>query len=298
MKRIFAVLACVAILHTGLAQPAKGYALLVGLSSIDDQAYQSKWQRSYGKEGVQGVDRDLVNMSAMLEGYAISVLKNKEATNTAVLRKIREIGKGMKEGDTFLLYFSGHGDAIPDKNGDEPDGMDEVLLTYNDYLVDDSLQRLLTTYFKKTTNIMIVDACHSSSSYKYYKGSMHDFEKRSSKGKAQYANETLILSKDKEKGACAYEQTKEADEPYPLIYFGATGDDATAAGDSWGGLLTKTMSWLFEDYNKHGLWEETTYQSFACDISSYLRFQTLQYHEIGPLPDKIKKQIPFKIINP
>jgi hypothetical protein len=36
-----------------------------------------------------------------------------------------------KPGDTVFIYYSGHGAQVPDDNGDEADGQDELLLTYD-----------------------------------------------------------------------------------------------------------------------------------------------------------------------
>ncbi len=280
------------------AQSSKGYALLIGLSTVDNDAYLANRRRTYGKEAVMGVENDIDRMTKMLEDYQLSILRNQEATNVMVLKRIREIGKIIKPGDTFVLYFSGHGDQVPDKNHDEPDSLDEVLVAYNDYVLDDSLQLLFGNYFKQTNNIMIVDACHSSSSYKNMMGAMHDYEKRSAKGKTSFVNENTSLKKDVSQGPCFYEQTTEVNEPYPLIYYGAAGDYAKAVGDSYGGLLTKTMVGYFQYYKSRHILSYLTYQNLACQISKSLRFQTLQYHEIGPLSDKLKNEIPFKIISP
>lgn len=288
------------VMYAGLpAQDAKGYALLVGLSTVDNDAYQGKWRRTYGTDAVSGINRDLSNMTKILQGYELRILLNEDATNSNVLSEIRKIGKAMKPGDTFVLYFSGHGDVIPDKNGDEPDQLDEVLVTYNDYVVDDSLQVLFTKLFTKTHNIMIVDACHSSSSYKNLKGSMHDFAKLSLRGKPQFMNEALVLEKEAMAQPCAYEQTTEVNEPYPLIYFGATGDYSKALGDNTGGLLTKNMYNYYQHYKNNHILPYLSYQELACKIGNSFRsgFQVLQYHEIGPISDKLKNNIPFKIIN-
>lgn len=289
------------VMFVGLfAQEAKGYALLVGLSTVNDSAYLAKRARTYGRDAVSGIDKDIFNMTSILEGYELNTLINEEATNKKVLSEIRRIGRVIKPGDTFLFYFSGHGDVILDKNGDEPDQLDEVLVAYNDYVVDDSLQILFTKFFKKTNNIMIVDACHSSSSYKSLKGSMHDFATLSLKGKPKFMNESLVLEKDFAAQTCSYEQTTEVNEPYPLIYFGATGDYSKALGDDIGGLLTKNLYAYYQHYKNNRILPFLIYQELACKISNSFKsgFQVLQYHEIGPIPDKLKNNIPFKIINP
>ena len=285
-------------LHFFIAQ--NGYALFVGLSNIDATIYKTKYNKIYGEEAVIGVSKDLNMMKEIINNYKyeLTILKNADATNLAILNKIREIGKTIKPSDNFLLYFSCHGDTIKDKNGDEKSGYDQVLVTYNDYLVDDSLDVLFKKFFTRTNNTMIVDACHSGSMEKFFL-SFHDFDTEKTNQKDKFINQKIAIEKDK-KGACYYEQTTEFNELYPLIYYGAVSDDKSAKGFPSGGLLTKSIYEIYTETIKDDSWQTLNYQILACLISQKTgqKGQVMQYHEIGPIQEKIKKQSPFKIKNP
>ncbi len=52
--------------------------------------------------------------------------------------------QGTNAGDVRFFYFDGHGGSIPDKNGDENDGNDEVLWCSDGYVLDDDLASMIT----------------------------------------------------------------------------------------------------------------------------------------------------------
>lgn len=65
-----------------------------------------------------------------------------------------------------IMYFqySGHGTQTYDRNGDELDGLDEVLYSVNGTLIkDDDINRVIESVPAGCTMIMVIDACHSGS---------------------------------------------------------------------------------------------------------------------------------------
>ncbi|EJC99273.1 uncharacterized protein FOMMEDRAFT_142854 [Fomitiporia mediterranea MF3/22] len=97
-------------------------------------------------------------------------------TRENILTAIDELVKDAKAGDRFVFHFSGHGAQIPDENGDEEDGMDEVIwpvdVIYDDkegtgidrYIVDDELKERLVDRLPVGTYLtVILDSCHSGS---------------------------------------------------------------------------------------------------------------------------------------
>ncbi|HZL95024.1 MAG TPA: caspase family protein, partial [Vicinamibacterales bacterium] len=84
------------------------------------------------------VDMEMMTEVAINLGFAeeeIKVLHDAEATyaniEAAMTTWIRD---GVTENDHVLIYFSGHGSRVPDADGDEDDGVDEVLLTHDAFL--------------------------------------------------------------------------------------------------------------------------------------------------------------------
>ena len=73
----------------------------------------------------------------------------------------------MTSSDTAIIFFSGHGSYVYDRNGDESDGYDEVLIPYdcnpNDIstvIVDDEFNQWIDKLPTKKV-LAIVDSCYS-----------------------------------------------------------------------------------------------------------------------------------------
>ncbi|MEW6263622.1 MAG: caspase family protein [Thermodesulfobacteriota bacterium] len=131
-----------------------------------------------------GIDLDLENMrkAARFLGFKpgqVKALLNREATLANVRRAIEDwlIGGAGPE-DKVLFYFSGHGSQVRDLDGDEPDGVDEVLMTHDaavkdgtliNVLVDDEFSRLLGLIPARVA-LVFIDACHSGSATRTFRG--------------------------------------------------------------------------------------------------------------------------------
>ena len=62
--------------------------------------------------------------------YDTVVLLDKKATRKGIVTALNELIQGAQAGDSLVFTFSGHGSWLPDDNGDEPDGRDEMLCPY------------------------------------------------------------------------------------------------------------------------------------------------------------------------
>jgi uncharacterized caspase-like protein len=143
-------------------------ALLVG---INDYKYVTK---------LKGTVNDVENMRRLLverfafpdEPQHILVLKDKQATRDAILKAMKEHLVAKATPDSIVVFhYSGHGSQKVDDNGDEIDGYDETLVTYdsghedphpNRDITDDELYDLLNQLTNKTPNVtFIFDSCHS-----------------------------------------------------------------------------------------------------------------------------------------
>ena len=146
----------------------KKLALLVG---INDYKYVTK---------LKGAVNDVENMRQVLverfgfpdDDQHLLVLRDKQATRDAILKAIKEhlIAKATPA-SIVVFHYSGHGSQKVDDNGDEIDGYDETLVTYdsghqdpypNRDITDDELYDLLNQLTNKTSNVtFIFDSCHS-----------------------------------------------------------------------------------------------------------------------------------------
>lgn len=280
-------------------QRSKGYALLIGLKDIDYDAYRNKYKIEFSPEATAGVPKDLKNMRQILssQSYEITELRDKDATSKGMLDAIARIGSKIAPNDHFVFYYSGHGNQVEDKNCDEKSGFDQAYVTYDDYTIDDSIQVKLIKHFAKTKNVMVIDACHSSSLHKLFIDFPVVINKIKGRNTFVYSAEEVLEKEVNTKSDCEYDQTIDIEEPYRLIYFGAASDNATAVGTSLGGELTRTMKKIYDEATQiNENWSFYDYPKYACEISQrILASQRLQYHEIGAIDKQFRNSQPFKI---
>jgi hypothetical protein len=163
------LLAAVCLAGTNIPAQAADRALLVGVGKY----------RTAGAD-LPGIELDIDMMQkelAPLLGFqdsTIKILRDEEASLVNVERALSTwLVDGVNPADQVLFYFSGHGTRIPDENGDEEDGADEVLVmhdvevterggrkTLTNVLVDDRFKELLDKIPSRNV-LVLVDACHS-----------------------------------------------------------------------------------------------------------------------------------------
>jgi hypothetical protein len=69
--------------------------------------------------------------------------------------------KPIAENVILTMTYSGHGSSQTDHNGDEIDGVDEVIVAYNGFLSDDELNKFLTRMIPSTSLEAYFDSCNS-----------------------------------------------------------------------------------------------------------------------------------------
>ena len=87
-------------------------------------------------------------------------------TKINMLNEIKNLLENAKTNDLLLLCFSGHGSQTTDLNGDEKDGLDEMIISADlQSITDDSLNSLVRTCIPaSSTNVslfVLFDSCHS-----------------------------------------------------------------------------------------------------------------------------------------
>ncbi|KAF8586598.1 hypothetical protein K439DRAFT_935383 [Ramaria rubella] len=103
---------------------------------------------------------------------------HKEPTYTNLIEGFTNLVKGAKSGDSFFIYYSGHGTQVKNLNGTELDGFDEVILPldwgfnreavpftrerYRDYIIDDALNEILVKDLPLGARLVaLFDCCHA-----------------------------------------------------------------------------------------------------------------------------------------
>ncbi|MBK9693361.1 MAG: caspase family protein [Gemmatimonadetes bacterium] len=128
-------------------------------------------------------DVPLIRAALLRQGFdsaAIRVLADTQATRAGILRALDDLAGAARPGDVVVIHYSGHGHQITDDNGDELDGLDEVLVpfdaradvdpaTYHGefHVRDDELEPRLLALRTRVAGggnvVMFIDACHSGS---------------------------------------------------------------------------------------------------------------------------------------
>lgn len=167
LRPIVVALGFVACLSAFQPAMAEDRALVIGIGT-----YENLPEDMF----LHGPKNDVKAISALLTdrlGFSpdgIRLLVDQQATKEAMLSSIKEwLIDGTKPGDRVFLYFSGHGLQVKDESGDEDDGMDEAISTYDlkagdddwtNVILDDELEPLIAEMKGRAVTV-VIDACHS-----------------------------------------------------------------------------------------------------------------------------------------
>lgn len=125
---------------------------------------------------LRGCVNDVEDVKAKMlapEGFKASdivTITDKQATRQAILNGLQQLVASGKAGDFLYFHYSGHGAQVRDTNGDEPDGMDEILcptdLSYGNggfrnAIIDDEIQTILGGLKPGVGFLMVSDSCNS-----------------------------------------------------------------------------------------------------------------------------------------
>ena len=134
-------------------------ALLIGINytGTDNELY--------------GCINDTISINSLISSYnyqKICILTDnaqKKPNRANILTEFKNLLSNSQSGDVLLLFYSGHGSYISDKNNNEKTGNDQVIIPCDlNEIVDDELKSIIQTNLKKdVTLIALFDCCHSGS---------------------------------------------------------------------------------------------------------------------------------------
>ncbi|MGJ8690683.1 MAG: caspase family protein [Gammaproteobacteria bacterium] len=104
----------------------------------------------------------LINGAGMRPENSITLL-NSDATTANFHAAIERTAMRATPQDTFVLFYSGHGDRVIRLDGPDsadPDGLDETIELYDGAMIDDELALLFDTVSAGTT-LLVLDSCFS-----------------------------------------------------------------------------------------------------------------------------------------
>lgn len=100
----------------------------------------------------------------------VTTITDAKATRANMLAGLKALVASGKAGDFLYFHYSGHGAQVPDTNGDEPEGQDEILCptdmavvngAFKNAIVDDELQSILGTIKPGVNLLFVSDSCNS-----------------------------------------------------------------------------------------------------------------------------------------
>ncbi|MFG0263493.1 MAG: caspase family protein, partial [Novipirellula sp. JB048] len=99
---------------------------------------------------------------------SIRVRKDSQVTKDELRKGWEWLRSGAQPGDRLVFHFSGHGSFTHDRDGDEDDGVDELLCLYgmdwddpDTYLLDDELRQWTKQIPDGVLVTFVLDSCHS-----------------------------------------------------------------------------------------------------------------------------------------
>jgi len=109
--------------------------------------------------------KDLIVKKGFSNINILTDLTTKKATKLNILEEFKNLLQNSQKGDFLLFFYSGHGSNIIDKNGDEKDGRDEMIIPCDfNGIVDDELKNVINTYLKPDVTLFAMfDSCFSGS---------------------------------------------------------------------------------------------------------------------------------------
>jgi hypothetical protein len=114
-------------------------------------------------------DTSLIKERITKQGFndinIITDLTNKKATRNNILEEFKKLLTNSQIGDLLFFLYSGHGSYTIDRNGDELDGRDELIISCDlQGIIDDELKSIIQTYLKPNVTLFAMfDSCFSGS---------------------------------------------------------------------------------------------------------------------------------------
>jgi hypothetical protein len=134
-------------------------ALLIGIN------YTGTSNELYGCINDVNLIKERISQNGFTNITILTDLTSKKATRDNILNEFKNLLINSQEGDLLFLLFSGHGSNIFDKNNDEIDGNDELIISCDfKSILDDELKTIIQNYLKKNVTLFAMfDSCFSGS---------------------------------------------------------------------------------------------------------------------------------------
>lgn len=166
-------------------------ALLVGINYINTPY------------ALSGCIDDTSRMKELLSSHGfnnfriLTDLTSVKPTKANILSELKNLIINAKSGDVLFFHYSGHGSYTYDRNNDETDGKDEMLVSSDlQAILDDELKTILQNHLsREVTIIAMFDSCHSGTmlDLKYNYLDSDNFDKYSENNKVSECQGNVIM---------------------------------------------------------------------------------------------------------
>ncbi|HMX98417.1 MAG TPA: caspase family protein [Agitococcus sp.] len=182
-------------------------------------------------------------------------LRDEAASIQGMRNGLKWLSQDVNEADRVVIYVSSHGSYVPDKNGDEKDGVDETLYLYDGHFIDDELYQALRKIPSKNV-IVIVDACHSGTGTRAFKENAFNITNGKVKAIAGLGAKAIDNNVSSSYNPQAITDSSEQDN---YISMGAAQDNQQSVATERGSLFTLALLEILErarNKNKNASWQE------------------------------------------
>jgi uncharacterized caspase-like protein len=143
------------------AQEPQKWALLIGINRYPN--FAPRGQLTGCLNDVEVMRQVLVNSFNFPENH-VAVITDEQASREGILGAMRELVERVGQEDVVVFHYSGHGSQMPDREGDEPDGLDETIVPYdsgrgtfeNRDIKDDEIYLWLKELTAKTSAVTLI----------------------------------------------------------------------------------------------------------------------------------------------
>lgn len=134
-------------------------ALLVGIN------YKGTSNELYGCINDANSIKERISKNGFININMLTDLTTKKPTRANILDGFKSLLINSQAGDLLFFLYSGHGSNILDKNGDEKDGYDEMIVSCDmQPVLDDELKSIIRQYLTSgATLFAMFDSCFSGS---------------------------------------------------------------------------------------------------------------------------------------
>ena len=219
-----------------------------------------------------GCVNDVNDWTKALEGrgFKVTQMVDKAATKNAMVEGIRKLVRDAKSGDVALLQYSGHGSWVPDEDGDEPDGRDEVLCPCDigpeAFIRDDDLYDLFAERQSGVRIVFLSDSCHSGTVAKF--APMADVNPRLPRARFLPPNAFLPASRHEATARLARSPVRGSKPHQGLLISGC--QDVQTSADAWFGDRPNGAFTYYALKALPGLPANATYRQWYAALREFL----------------------------